>query len=691
MSKNIFFLFVFLNVFFFTRAQILDPAKFAFEIKPLDNGVYEAIISVSLEKNWHIYSKDIREDTGIPTQMKVSGDNLTLLGNFVEKGEKLENYSEVFGDSLVYYSDTVLLIQKFKVKNPEKETTVSAELTYQICNEKICLAPNTLEFEQKIEKQEPSIVSPPETNSTEKAFDPVTANNEENNIRNKQKINNSDKDTAQNLDPNSLKIPTLDHKNTLTNCGQKDKSAAEENFLSYFLLGLAGGILALLTPCVFPMVPLTVSFFTHKKGKKAALLYSVFIFIIFVSLSLPFHLVEGIAGNIFNQISTSIGLNLFFFFVFIFFAGSFFGYYDIRLPNFILNRSSKAENAGGIVGLFFMALTLVIVSFSCTGPILGSLLGSTITGSSDIPLLLTYALTGFGFSWAVIFGLLALFPQTLNKMPKSGSWMNTLKVTLGFIELALALKFLSKADLVSKTFLLKRELFIGLWILISLGLFLYLLGYIKFPYDNKKQKIGIPRKIGATVTLGIIAYLVQGLFPSQKPKLELLSGILPPFDISYYNKENQGIMGLKPIHDYFQAIKQAKKENKPVLIDFTGYGCENCRKMEENVWSTPEVFAILRDEVILASLYIDDRELLPKELQGKINMGNGQLKKVKTVGDRWSIFQQINFDNNSQPLYVLVTPDQKVINPPSAGYTSKKTFKDFLDCGIKYYNSLYRK
>ena len=332
-----------------------------------------------------------------------------------------------------------------------------------------------------------------------------------------------------------------------------------------------------------------------------------------------------------------------------------------------------------------MALTLVIVSFSCTGPILGSLLGSAVSGANDVPMLLTFALAGFGLAWAIVFGTLALFPQALQSLPKSGNWMNTLKVVLGFIELALALKFLSKADLVSKTFLLKRELFIGIWIIISILLTLYLLGKIRFPHDDKNAEISKKRKVLGVLSIGIIIYLMQGLFPSDRPKLQILSGILPPINMSYFHNEKDGILGMHPEHDYFKAVELAQKKNKPILIDFTGYGCENCRKMEEFVWSESDILPLLQNEVILASLYIDDKEILPENEQTSIDMGNGQKKKIKTIGNKWSMFQQINFNNNSQPHYVLVTPEGKVINTPVSGYMDKEDFKKFLECGINFY------
>ena len=682
---------VLIIVFFFQgiSAQIKDPVKFKYNINPLPNGVYEAVLTATIEKNWHIYSKDLPPDSGIPTEMKLSSkEGIQLIGGVVEVGKKHDEFSEAFGAQIVYYSDLVLFKQKFKLKNPAKPATVAAEITYQTCNDRVCLAPNTLEFEQKIAATATENTVTETKVETETPIENAVAKDSVTEITATETAVATPTSTVA-PEQKGLKVSSLDFQNPLTDCGM-EKQENNENFWTYLLLGFFGGLIALLTPCVFPMIPLTVSFFTKgskdkAKGKRDAFIYGFFILLIFVLLSVPFHIIDGIAGNIFNQISTSVWLNVTFFLIFIFFAGSFFGYYDITLPSSIANKSSKAEDAGGIIGIFFMALTLVIVSFSCTGPILGSLLGSAVTGSTNVPMLLTFALAGFGLSWAIVFGLLALFPQALQSLPKSGGWMNTVKVVLGFIELGLALKFLSKADLVSKTFFLKRELFIILWILITIGLVLYLFGKIKFPHDDKNQKISLTRKIFGLLGIGFIVYLIQGLIPAERPKLQMLSGILPPINVSYLHKEEDGILGMHPEHDYFKAIELAKKENKPVLIDFTGYGCENCRKMEEFVWSEPDILPILQNDVVLASLYVDDKEELPENEQTKIDMGNGQMKKIKTIGDKWSMFQQVNFNNNSQPHYVLVSPDGKVINTPVSGYMPKEDFKNFLNCGIEFF------
>ena len=685
------FLLILTFIFTSLAAQIKDPVKLKFDIKSIGDNQYEAVITATMEKGWHIYSKDLPPDSGIPTEMKVtSKEGIELVGGVLEVGKKHDEFSEAFGAQIVYYSNSAQFKQKFKLKNPEKPAAVSAEFTYQTCDDRICLAPNTLEFEKTLAPAGTPITETLPSAETEKK-DSATAAIPLTEI-NVQKDTLAESSAAiRNLDPKNLKISSLDHTNPLTDCGNK-KEQADESYLMYLFWGFLGGLIALLTPCVFPMIPLTVSFFTKSskdkaKGKRDALIYGFFILLIFILLSVPFHVIDGIAGNIFNEISTSVWLNLFFFAIFLFFALSFFGYYDITLPSSVANKSSKAEEAGGIIGIFFMALTLVIVSFSCTGPILGTLLGSAVTGSTNVPMLLTFALAGFGFSWAIVFGLLALFPQALASLPKSGGWMNTVKVVLGFIELGLALKFLSKADLVSKTFLLKRELFIGLWIIITLGLVLYLFGLIRFPHDDKKPKISLGRKFFGVFGIGFLIYLIQGLIPAERPKLQMLSGILPPINVSYFHNEKDGILGMHPEHDYFKALEIAKKENKPILVDFTGYGCENCRKMEEFVWSEPDILPILQNEIILASLYVDDKETLPEDAQTKIDMGNGQMKKIKTIGDRWSMFQQINFNNNSQPHYVLITPEGKVINDPVSGYMPKEDFKKFLECGVNYYKN----
>ncbi|MBB4801722.1 cytochrome c biogenesis protein CcdA [Flavobacterium aquidurense] len=647
----------------FANAQIKNVVKWEYKIEKNGANEYQAVLSASIDKGWHMYSKDLPKNSGIPTEFKTNSPDIELIGNTVEAGKKVREFSKAFGVEIVYFSDKVDFVQKFKLKNPNALAKVSSEITYQVCDDKVCLAPNTLEFEETINAP----------------------------LQGKDAIKQENASSGELLNSTELKVQSIDITHPLTTEGAVESVTESGNGL-VFILGFLGGLIALLTPCVFPMIPLTVSFFTKgsenkAKGRRNAIIYGVFILGIFLSLSIPFHLLQGVSGSVFNEIATNVWLNLVFFVVFLFFALSFFGYYNITLPSWLLNKSSKAEEAGGIVGIFFMALTLVIVSFSCTGPILGSLLGGVASTSTNVPLLLTFALGGFGLAWALVFGFLALFPQVLSSLPKSGSWMNTLKVVMGFLELALALKFLSKADLVSKTLLLKREVFVAIWVVIGIALVLYLFGKIKFPYDRKDEKIGKTRKIIGGLTAVFIAYLTIGLFPTTKPNLTLLSGILPPLNVSLYSNPSDGILGLHPEHDFYKGLEIAKKENKPVLLDFTGYGCENCRKMEEFVWSKDDILPILQDDLVLVSLYVDDREELPKTEQKAVDLGNGQKKKIKTIGDKWSLFQQINFNNNSQPHYVLLTPEGQVINKPVSGYMSKDEFKTFLTIGLKYFKN----
>jgi thiol:disulfide interchange protein len=474
-------------------------------------------------------------------------------------------------------------------------------------------------------------------------------------------------------------IEGLDINKPLQDCGAGGTSKEESGIMKIFLLGFLGGLFALLTPCVFPMVPLTVSFFTKhsdnkKKGKRLAVTYGLFIFLIYVSFSIPFHLVGNVNPAIYNEISTNIYLNVAFFAIFIFFAISFFGYYEITLPGNLAN-STNAKQGSGIAGVFFMALTLAIVSFSCTGPILGTLLVGTATEGAWP---LTAGLAGFGVALGLPFALFALFPQWLNSLPKSGSWLNTVKVVLGFIELALALKFLSNADLVAHWSIIKREVFFGIWIIIFLGLFLYLMGWIRFPHDSKGEKIGWPRKVFAFTVLAFTLYITPGLSNSKQANISLVSGFPPPVCYSIYEHP---VNCDEPIKDYDEALALAKKLNKPLLIDFTGWACVNCRKMEENVWTKPEVQELM-EKYILVSLYVDDKAVLPIDQQQVYTTKSGAKVTISTVGSKWSLFQTENFNASSQPWYVAMSPNEQLLTAP-VGYVPNATeYAAWLKCGL---------
>ena len=485
---------------------------------------------------------------------------------------------------------------------------------------------------------------------------------------------------------NRIFIPTIDLNNPINACGGTGISARESGsgaLFTIFLLGFLGGLVALITPCVFPMIPLTVSFFTKKaitkkQGIFNATLYGFFIFLIYVLLSVPFYFLDSASPEILNSVSTNPWLNVTFFAVFIVFALSFFGLFDITLPSSFSGKADAKAGTGNIIGIFFMALTLAIVSFSCTGPILGSLLVGSLTGGA---IQLTVGMGGFGLALALPFALFALFPHWLKSLPKSGGWLNSVKVVLGFVEVALAIKFLSNADLVMHWGLVKREVFIGIWILAGAGTTLYLLGKIKFPHDTPIKKLSKARIILAMVFAAFTIYLMPGLSNTKGANLTLISGFPPPLCYSIY-KNPVNCENFEPLKDYELALQKAKAQNKPILIDFTGYACVNCRRMEENVWSNEEVMSIMRDKYIVVSLYVDDKKNLPAAKQFTYTTKDGIEKEIITVGNKWATFETENFKNNAQPLYAILNADEILLNNP-VGYTPNiQEYKDWLLCGL---------
>ncbi|HEV8284491.1 MAG TPA: thioredoxin family protein [Chitinophagaceae bacterium] len=477
-----------------------------------------------------------------------------------------------------------------------------------------------------------------------------------------------------------IRIPSIDINHPVNNCG--DDVGKNKSMVGIFILGLLGGFIALLTPCVFPMIPLTVSFFTKqgqskKKGILNASIYGFSIFLIYVLLSLPFHIFHA-SPQVLNNFSTNVWLNLFFFAIFIVFAISFFGYFEITLPGSFANRASSRSGLD-TVGIFFMAFTLAIVSFSCTGPILGSLLAGTAAQGSWP---LTAGLAGFGFALALPFTVFAIFPNWLQSLPKSGGWLNSVKVVLGFLEIAMAIKFLSNADLVMQWGLLKREIFIGLWIIIGMAIILYLLGKIRFPHDSPVQKFSKDR-IGFIVLFSLMTiYLLPGVTNTKWANLKLISGFPPPLCYSIYSNPVNCKRGFEPLRDYEEALQRAKKENKPILIDFTGWACVNCRRMEEAVWTNPIVDNLMRNEFVVVSLYVDEKRKLPIQQRTIYKATDGTEKSIITVGDKWSNFQIENFYAASQPQYAIISTDEKALSK-TKGYTpNAKDFADWLECGL---------
>jgi cytochrome c biogenesis protein CcdA/thioredoxin-related protein len=481
-----------------------------------------------------------------------------------------------------------------------------------------------------------------------------------------------------------IKISSIDIKNPVVNVGDDD--AADKSLMGIFLLGFVGGLIALITPCVFPLIPLTVSFFTKRSGTRRkgvvnALLYGFSIFIIYVILSLPFHIVDQTDPEVLNNISTNVWLNLAFFVVFIFFALSFFGFYEIGLPSGFANKIDAKSGISDFWGIFFMALTLAIVSFSCTGPILGSLLAGALTNDGGA-IQLSFGMGGFGLGLALPFALFALFPGWLQSLPKSGGWLTTVKVVLGFLELALAVKFLSNADLVKQWGLLKREVFIAIWVVISLATVLYLTGIIRFK-NSGKPRFTTWRIVFIVLFSVITLYLIPGLTNTKLARLPLISGFPPPLCYSVFNHPINCESGVEPLHnEYEKALQLAKEQDKPVLIDFTGWACVNCRRMEEKVWVDEEVRSLMKNNFIVVSLYVDERKKLPLAEQIEYTTKTGATKSIITVGDKWATFQAENFNAVSQPQYAIISADEKALTKTKSYTPDAGEFRDWLKAGL---------
>ena len=656
--KFIYFLtFIFITSIAFSQTKE-NPIVWKTSVEKISETEYNLIFSGKILKNWYVYSQYNPEDASLPMEIFIpEGENRFKLIGKAKESQTSKKYSDVWKKDELIFKEKAILTQRIFI-NDKSITQVKLSLFGQVC-ETACIQ-----------------------------FEDTYTFSLDGSVIKKQRVV---LDEASKILTSKLK---LDLKNTslLKNSTSTNKDSSLSNI---FLLGFIGGLLALLTPCVFPMIPLTVSFFTKQsqsksKGIANAILYGFFIVVTYVLLSVPFHLIDGLDPNILNTISTNVWLNIFFFVILVFFSGSFFGYYEITLPSSWGNKMDSASNIGGITGVFFMALTLAIISFSCTGPILGSLLAGSISSAGETANQLTAGMSGFGFALALPFTLFALFPGWLNSLPKSGGWLNTTKVVLGFLELAFAFKFLSNSDLVGHWGLLKREIFIGIWIIIFAGLALYLFAKIKFPHDSKIKKLSFTRVSLGFLILTFIVYLIPGLMKAPTWNLSLLSGFPPPQFYSIYQQETDCPLGLDCYKDFDKGLAAAKELNKPILLDFTGWACVNCRKMEENVWSQNDIYDLLKNNYILISLYVDDYEKeLPKDQQFEFLKANGNIKKIKSYGDKWSTFQIINFKTASQPYYILMDSNLKILNTPQQ-YTDRDIYFNWLQKGLENFNTNLR-
>ena len=645
MKLRLFLIFYIFSLF--NLAQ--EPISFTTSVKKVSDDTYELITNSEIENNWRLYSQNLIDGGAIPTEFVFNqSDNFVLIDN-VKESESITKFDPIFGINQSYFINSSSFTQSIKVKS-SKLSTIKAIIAYQACDDMVCI------FRE-----------------SELTFNLDGSIN-----------------TIINEDVNSLIIEDsnpliLDLKNTdLLESYSTSESLSSNPYLNLLILGFLGGLLALLTPCVFPMIPLTVSFFTNKGSNSSlnAFIYGSFIILIYISLSIPFHFIDSLDPEILNSISTNATLNVLFFIVFVVFAFSFFGFYEITIPSSWINSiDSKSNSIGGFIGIFFMALTLVLVSFSCTGPILGSLLVGSISSQGGA-MQLTIGMLGFGIALALPFTLFALFPKLLNSLPKSGRWMNTFKVILGFLELGFAFKFLSNADLVEHWGLIKREIFIGIWVVISLLLFLYLIGVFKFPHESKSVNRSKFNIVLSLFFLSFAIYLSPALLPDGSNKAKLLSGFTPPSFYSVYPKTSDCPLGFQCFKDFESGLEFAKANNKPILLDFTGWACVNCRRIEENVWTEPEIFNLINDNYVLISLYVDDRKELKEDEKITLKYKSGKTKEITTIGEKSATFQALNFKSASQPFYVLLDTDLKILNSPIQ-YTSKEVYKAWLEEGLQ--------
>ena len=646
--KNNFLVILFLTLSFLGYSQ--DPITFETKVKKISENTFELVTTANIQNKWRLYSQNLLSGGAIPTEFIFDNksQSIKLIGD-VSESQSITKFDPIFQIEQSYFENQSTFTQL--IETNKIIDNIPAVIAYQACDDVVCIF------------REANLVF---------NFDGSTL-----------AIENVDLTSDIYENNNALAI---DLKNTELLSTINDSSALTSNsYINLFILGFIGGLLALLTPCVFPMIPLTVSFFTSNKSEQNskfnAIIYGLFIVGIYLSLSIPFHFLDSIDPEILNSISTNAGLNIFFFVVFILFAFSFFGFYEITIPSKWVNSiDSKSNSIGGYIGVFFMALTLVLVSFSCTGPILGSLLVGSISSQGGA-IQLTIGMLGFGVALALPFTIFALFPNLLTTLPKSGRWMNTFKVILGFLELGFAFKFLSNADLVEHWGILKREVFIGIWVLISFSLSLYLLGLYKFPHESKNVVTSKFNLILGFFVLGFSVYLFPALLQNGSDKARMLSGFTPPAFYSIYSKSNDCPLGFTCFKDFDSGLSYAKSQNKPILLDFTGWACVNCRRIEENVWTDPEVYSLINDNFVLISLYVDDRKELDVKDFIRLKYKSGKEKIIKTVGEKGATFQAINFKSASQPYYVLLDNDLRILNKPIQ-YTSKDKYLNWLKEGL---------
>lgn len=663
---------ILIGLFLFSclQAQILEPIQVDKNLKKISDTEYELQFNVSIAEGWHVYSTNLGDDGPVSASLNVEKkEGITLIGELITKGKEISIYDKLFGMDVRYFENNVLFTQKLKIVNDNYK--LEGYFEYAACDDQTCLPPTKVEFSYAEEDTQAASVQKVKKNTPD-ALDEVEKNKDTE--KGLLKVEESLSSTDQEL-TSSYWTPVIKE---LQNFGETSNEQ-DRSWLYIFIAGFLGGFIALLTPCVWPIIPMTVSFFlkrgeNKRKGIRDAIIYGISIIVIYLSLGLAITLIFG--ASALNALSTNAIFNLFFFALLIFFAASFFGAFELTLPSKWSNAvDSKADATSGLISIFLMAFTLTLVSFSCTGPIIGFLLVEvSTTGSILAPAI---GMLGFAIALALPFTLFALFPSWLRSMPKSGGWMNVIKVTLGFIEVAFALKFLSVADLAYSWRILDRETFIALWIIIFALLGFYLLGKIKFKHDDDDEKVGVTRFFLAMISLAFAVYMIPGLWGAP---LKAISAFAPPMytqDFNLYNKEVTS-----KFDDYDLGMEYARQQGKPVLLDFTGYGCVNCRKIELAVWTDAEVSNLINNEYVLITLYVDNKTRLEEPIKV---IENGSERTLRTYGDKWSYLQRSKFGANAQPFYVLIDNQGFPLNKSYAFNESVSDYVQFLKTGLLNY------
>lgn len=677
-------LFIFLTTIFVGSSIAANPVSWKFSLADKGNGEVDLVATAIIGSGWHLYDTKIPEGGPNPTTLTIDAlEGATKVGEFKANKSAVVKYDEIFMMKIGSFDKSVTFTQKFKVTDKDK-FKLEGDVRAQACNDQDCTPPIPISFSFDSSNLPTTLAV-----GTDAKNDEVKDGDSQ----------DTSSDTLATILVDSISLPKNANNEPVSSSELwasvvdqmkpygEEGNTSDRSLITIFLLGFAGGLVALLTPCVWPMIPMTVSFFLkrNKKSKskaiREAITYGLAIIVIYVLLGLIITAIFG--ASALNDLSTSAVFNLIFFGLLVVFAISFLGAFEMVLPSSWTNKmDSKADSTTGILSIFFMAFTLALVSFSCTGPIIGTLLVEA--ASSGAVIAPATGMFGFALALALPFSLFAIFPSWLESMPKSGGWLNSVKVVLGFLELALALKFLSVADLAYGWGILDREVFLVLWIIIFTLLGIYLLGKIKFAHDSDLKHVSVPRLFMAIISLSFAVYMVPGLWGAP---LKMISAFTPPLTTQDFNLYDGAVHA--KFDDYEIGMEYARKNNKPVLIDFSGYGCVNCRKMEASVWTNPEIKSILENDYVLITLMVDDKTKLPEVIE--VTEKDGKKSKLKTIGDKWSYLQRHKFGTNSQPYYVTLDTQGKPIGPWYAYNEDIKKYLDFLNIGLSNFEKMNSK